>query len=250
MVDFISDLHLQAAEPQTFAAWKNYLESTKADAVFILGDLFEVWVGDDAVAEAAPGQTSFLNTCAGVLKQAAERLSLYFMHGNRDFLVGESFCASSDVALLADPCVLEFGAERWVLSHGDALCLADADYQQFRKIVRSAEWQVSFLAKPLHERHGIARGLREQSQAKNIAVTTYADADEGATLALLEATGATQLVHGHTHRPASHILPGGFQRHVLSDWDLEATPARGQVFRLVLGEEGVIRASRIAPEQA
>jgi UDP-2,3-diacylglucosamine hydrolase len=250
VVDFISDLHLQAAEPQTFAAWKSYLENTKADAVFILGDLFEVWVGDDAVADAAPGQTSFLNECAGVLKQTTERLSLYFMRGNRDFLVGQSFCASSDVALLADPCVLEFGAERWVLSHGDALCLADADYQQFRKIVRSAEWQANFLAKPLYERHGIARGLREQSQAKNIAVTTYADADEGATLALLAAARATQLVHGHTHRPASHTLPGGFQRHVLSDWDLAATPARAQVFRLALGQDGATRVSRIAPGQA
>ena len=250
VVDFISDLHLQAAEPETFTAWKGYLENTRANAVFILGDLFEVWVGDDAVAGGTTGQPSFLNECAGVLKQASSRFPLFFMHGNRDFLVGQSFCTSTGLALLADPCALAFGGERWAMSHGDALCLADVDYQQFRKIVRTSEWQIDFLAKPLNERRDIARALREQSSARKISVPTYADADEGATLVLLKEAGASHLVHGHTHRPARHILPGGLQRHVLSDWDLAAEPARAQVFRLALNNDGTAGFSRISPEQA
>jgi UDP-2,3-diacylglucosamine hydrolase len=258
VVDFISDLHLQAAEPLTFAAWQKYLENTRAGAVFMLGDLFEVWVGDDAAAEGtqdstsktALGHPSFEAVCASVLKQASERFPLYFMHGNRDFLVGKKFCDSTGVTLLADPCIFEFRGERWVLSHGDALCLADVDYQAFRKTVRSPAWQAGFLAKPLNERRDIARGLRQQSEARKSAVAAYADADEDATLQLLAHTGARHLVHGHTHRPATHVLPGGLQRHVLSDWDLTAVPARAQVFRLSREEPGTASIGRIPLEQA
>lgn len=258
VVDFISDLHLQAVEPQTFAAWKSYLEHTSADAVFILGDLFEVWVGDDAAAnaaaiaafDAAGGHPSFEAACASVLKQASARLPLYFMHGNRDFLVGKAFCEATGVALLEDPCVFEFGGAHWVLSHGDALCLADVDYQIFRKTVRSPTWQAEFLAKPLYERRGIARELRAQSEARKKSAAAYADADESATLQLLAKAASSHLIHGHTHRPATHTMPGGLQRHVLSDWDLAAVPARAQVFRLSLNAAGSATITRISPEQA
>lgn len=258
VIDFISDLHLQAAEPETFAAWQRYLVTTRADAVFILGDLFEVWVGDDATSHygsdstsnTGPGHPSFEAVCAGVLKLAAERFPLYFMHGNRDFLVGTEFCESTGATLLSDPCIFEFCGERWALSHGDALCLADVDYQAFRKTVRSPAWQTGFLAKPLVERRDIARNLREQSTARKAAATTYADADESATLQLLATAGARHLIHGHTHRPASHVLPGGLRRHVLSDWDLNAVPARAQVFRLSLAEPGTASIARIPLEQA
>jgi len=131
-VDFISDLHLNVEEPATFAAWQAYLQNTPADAVFILGDLFEVWVGDDAVSAdfCLHPETSFENRCASALSQASSRLALFFMHGNRDFLVGPSLMALCNATLLDDPTVLTFAGQRWLLSHGDALCLNDTDYLQ------------------------------------------------------------------------------------------------------------------------
>ncbi|MDO8264066.1 MAG: UDP-2,3-diacylglucosamine diphosphatase, partial [Gallionella sp.] len=125
-VDFISDLHLQASETATVQAWQDYMQSTRADAVFILGDLFEVWVGDDVIGGAldpdqAPG---FEARCAQILQAASRRLAIYFMHGNRDFLLGPAFASASGMTLLNDPTVLDFAGQRWLLSHGDALCLA------------------------------------------------------------------------------------------------------------------------------
>src|SRR6478735_1572064 len=145
-VDLISDLHLQASEPATVEAWQGYLDTTPADAVFILGDLFEVWVGDDAAA--LPG---FEARCAEVLRAASARRPVFFMHGNRDFLVGADFAARCGMTLVADPTVLLLHGERWLLSHGDALCLEDTEYLKFRAMVRTPEWQSAFLARPLEE---------------------------------------------------------------------------------------------------
>ena len=128
VVDFISDLHLQASEPETFEAWAQYMAHTPADAVLILGDLFEVWVGDDAALE----PTSFEARCAAVLCSTAQTKAVYFMHGNRDFLVGPDFLQACQVTGLDDPTALNFAGQRWLLSHGDALCLDDVDYLQFR----------------------------------------------------------------------------------------------------------------------
>jgi UDP-2,3-diacylglucosamine hydrolase len=240
-VDFISDLHLHAAEPATFAAWKHYMESSKADALFILGDLFEVWVGDDAVSDnpALPG-AGFEDRCVQVLHQAAARLELFFMHGNRDFLVGARLLGLCNMKLLADPTVLVFpaspglDARRWLLSHGDALCIDDVDYMAFRQQVRSEAWQHAFLARPLAERQAVARALRQQSDAKKHAGTDYADVDAVAARQWLQAADASTLIHGHTHRPAAHDLGGhgGLKRVVLSDWDVQATPPRAEVLRL------------------
>ncbi len=233
-VEFISDLHLQPAEPATVAAWQRYLNATTADAVFILGDLFEVWVGDDSAAE--PG---FAADCAAVLRHAAQQRAVYFMHGNRDFLVGADFLQRCGVALLADPCVLAFGHGHWpsessrlLLSHGDALCLADTDYQSFRAQVRSPAWQADFLARPLAERQAIGRQMRAHSEAAKQAAAGYADVDTAAALAWLHAADAHLLIHGHTHRPADHALDPTHRRVVLSDWDAAATPPRLQVLRL------------------
>ena len=146
-VDLISDLHLQAGEPATFEAWRGYMQSTPADAVFILGDLFEVWIGDDAAA--LPG---FEAQCADVLRDAAQHRPVFFMHGNRDFLLGTRFAADCNITLLADPTVLSLHGERWLLSHGDELCLEDRDYLAFRAQVRTPGWQQAFLARPLDER--------------------------------------------------------------------------------------------------
>lgn len=227
-IDFISDLHLQPTERHTFDAWRRYMAATPADAVFILGDLFEVWVGDDAAA--APG---FAAECAQVLRRASRRAAVFFMHGNRDFLVGERFLASCGARLLADPTVLQFDGRRWLLTHGDALCLGDTEYMGFRAQVRHPAWQQEFLAKPLEQRQAIARALRQQSeQRKASGAAEYSDVDDEAALAWLQAANAQALVHGHTHRPADHLLGARGWRAVLSDWDARAEPPRQQVLRL------------------
>lgn len=227
-VDFISDLHLQTSEPATVAAFQHYLESTPADALFILGDLFEVWVGDDALRE--PG--SFEAQGCGLLRAATQRLPVYFMHGNRDFLAGPDFLAACGITGLADPTVLAFGSQRYVLSHGDLLCLDDVDYQRFRLQARSAAWQQQFLTQPLAKRRVQARGIRQESEAKKQSGASYADVDGPAAVAWLQAADAHTLIHGHTHRPAQHVLAPGLQRVVLSDWDAAALPPRLETLRL------------------
>lgn len=226
-VEFVSDLHLQPGEPSTYDAWRRYMERTRADAVFILGDLFEAWPGDDSAEE--PG---FDADCAAVLAAAARARPVYFMHGNRDFMVGSPLMERCAVTLLPDPTVLEFLEQRWVLSHGDLLCLDDAEYLRFRAQVRDPQWQQRMLAKPLAERRAMARALRDQSEARQRAGLPYADVDEPAAAGWLKAAGARGLIHGHTHKPADHALAPGLQRIVLSDWDADAQPPRLQVLRL------------------
>ena len=225
--EFISDLHLQASDPATFDAWRAYMRGTKASALFILGDLFEAWVGDDVAV--APG---FEADCAAVLKATAARLPVFVMHGNRDFLVGPGLMQSSGATLLDDPTVLTFLGRRWLLTHGDSLCLEDTDYLAFRAQVRAPGWQREFLARPLAERQAIARGMRQQSEAHKRSATVYADVDHAAASAWLEAADATVMIHGHTHRPAGHDLGAGRRRIVLSDWDAGATAPRLEVLRL------------------
>ena len=243
-VDFISDLHLHAGEPATFNAWQHYLQSTPADAVFILGDLFDVWIGDDVLgSQSAP---NFEDACAQVLGDAARRMAIFFMHGNRDFLVGQGMTAPDlpdlcSFTLLADPCALTFSGRRWLLSHGDALCLEDLPYMDFRRQVRGAAWQQNFLARPLAERQLIALELRQQSQQQHVqrkqSGAPFIDLDGEATRAWLEAANAPLLIHGHTHQPALHDLGGGLQRIVLSDWDAspKAAHPRAEVLRLSAG---------------
>lgn len=233
-IDFISDLHLQASHPQTFAAWKAWLADTPADAVFILGDLFEAWVGDDAAQE-----NGFEADCFAVLREAAARRPLFFLHGNRDFLVGEGLPRATGVTLLADPTVLSFGGTRWLLSHGDALCLADTEYLQFRAKVRNPAWQAAVLGRPLAERRALASTLRSESEAQKRDAADYADVDTEAALAWLRAADAAVLVHGHTHRPGEHRLDADHRRIVLSDWDAEAVPPRLQALRITA--EGAVR---------
>ena len=225
--DFISDLHLQASDSATFDAWRSYMRATSCSAVFILGDLFDVWVGDDAAA--APG---FEADCAAVIKATAARLPVFFMHGNRDFLVGPAMMQASGANLLDDPTVLSFLGRRWLLTHGDALCVDDSDYLEFRAQVRSPGWQRDFLARPLTERRAIGRGLREQSEARKRSGRSYGDVDRGAATAWLEAADALVMIHGHTHKPADHDLGAGRRRIVLSDWDAAATTPRLQVLRV------------------
>ncbi len=228
-IDFISDLHLEAGEPATFAAWAQHMAHTPADALFILGDLFEVWVGDD-------NTDTFALECQQVLSLTAQRIPVYFMCGNRDFLVGAALLNATGIQGLDDPTVLDLGVQiendaplRLVLSHGDALCLDDHDYLAFRAQVRDPAWQSNFLAQPLHTRQSYAREVRTQSEARKQNQTDYADVDQTATLALLDEARAHVLIHGHTHQPAEHVLSAHQQRWVLSDWDAQAQPPRLQV---------------------
>ena len=253
-VDFISDLHLNVGEPATFNAWQHYMQSTPADAVFILGDLFDVWVGDDALgSHSAP---NFEYICAQVLGEAAGRMAIFFMHGNRDFLLGRKTSGTSlpdfcSFTLLDDPCALTFAGQRWLLSHGDALCLGDVPYMNFRQQVRSAAWQQNFLARPLAERQLIAGELRQQSQRQQAqrkqSGAPFFDLDSKATSAWLEAANAPLLIHGHTHQPALHDLGNGLQRIVLSDWDADpkAAAPRAEVMRLSLEPPGGLERVRL-----
>ena len=238
-VDFISDLHLQAAHPATFEAWRRYMAAADADALFILGDLFEAWIGDD-VAEG----DGFEHACAQVLRATAQRLPVFFLCGNRDFLVGQALAQSTGLTLLADPAVFSFGEHRWLLSHGDALCIDDTEYLAFRAKVRDAGWQREFLALPLATRAAIARGLRADSEELKQGDRVYADVDTATALAWLEAADARTLVHGHTHRPAEHALDATHRRIVLSDWDAQARPPRLEALRI--GVDGAVRRVALA----
>ncbi len=238
-IDFISDLHLQASEGATFDAWRHYMTQTPAHALFILGDLFEVWVGDDITATPGDADSAFALQCQAIIKKTSERLPVYVMHGNRDFLLGPNFARGCGMTLLPDPTVLDFDGQRWLLSHGDELCLADVDYQHFRQQVRSEAWRQTFLAKPLPERQAIAKNLRTQSDARKTGGASYADVDTAMALAWLEAAQASTLIHGHTHQPGEHALANAngepICRLVLSDWDANATPPRLEVLRLQTG---------------
>ncbi|MCX7693984.1 UDP-2,3-diacylglucosamine diphosphatase [Tepidimonas taiwanensis] len=237
-VDCVSDVHLHAQDAATAAAWHAYLDAAPFDALFILGDLFEVWVGDD-VLDADPAldpEIAFVQAAVGVLAGLARRRPVFVMHGNRDFLLGAGFAARTGVRLLADPARLTLGRRRWLLSHGDAWCTADHDYQAFRSQVRGAAWQAAFLAQPLSERLAQARALRARSQqhqaAQRQAGVEPVDVDGPTAAAALRAADADALIHGHTHRPGHDTLPGGAMRVVLSDWDARATPPRLQVVSL------------------
>lgn len=241
-VDCISDLHLQAGEPTTFEAWRRWLQrpvADRADALVILGDLFEVWVGDDALQGSGP-DADFWRACAQALREHAQDTPTYFMAGNRDFLLGRAGLEACGMQGLTDPTVLELAGQRWLLSHGDALCLSDTDYQRFRTQVRSPDWQQAFLAQPLAQRESTARELRRQSEARKQASSgdpsLWADVDTSAACQWLRSAGAATLVHGHTHRPDEHDLGDGLRRVVLSDWDLSASVPRAEVLRL--GRDG------------
>lgn len=228
-IDFVSDLHLSESMPRTFEAWRAHLLGTPADAVFILGDLFEVWVGDDARL------AGFARMAVDALAEASTRRALGIMVGNRDFLLGAAMLRDCGAAGLLDPTLLSAWGQRVVLTHGDALCLADEPYQKLRRLFRSPEWQGEFLAKPLAERQRFAAEVRARSAAQGarngLDGDESVDVDAGAAVALMHSLGAAEMVHGHTHRPGSNDLGPGFKRHVLSDWDLDAGE-RAQVLRL------------------
>lgn len=234
-IDFISDLHLHGGDPLTFEVWRSYLQETAADAVFVLGDLFEVWVGDDVLSLT----DSFEQRCVAVLRATTRRLHVYIMPGNRDFLMGSALMQACGARLLSDPAILTFAGERFVLTHGDALCLADTEYQQFRAHVRSVRWQQEFLRQPLAKRLETAHTMRTQSEAHKRVYAAFVDVDSQAAQLALQTGNARYLIHGHTHRPETYQHGTDRARLVLSDWDSCATPPRAQVLRLSWSGDGL-----------
>jgi UDP-2,3-diacylglucosamine hydrolase len=246
-IDLVSDLHLHASHPQTFQAWCDYILNTTASAVFILGDLFEVWVGDDA--KDIPD--SFEQQCTAVLRTAGLRRPVHIMCGNRDFLMGQALMDTTHCTLLDDPCTVHFSNQAWLLTHGDALCLDDTDYLDFRAKVRKPQWQHDFLAQPLAQRQEIARNLRGQSESRKQLSPRHVDVDAAAALQTIRNAGAQNMIHGHTHRPGTHPLGPEGQRWVLSDWDLDSTLARAEVLRICSGAGGAPTSShRMSPTDA
>jgi UDP-2,3-diacylglucosamine hydrolase len=185
----------------------------------------------------------FEDRCSRVLHFAARQKQTYFLHGNRDFLIGEKFLQTCGIQMLSDPSVLSFGGVRYLLSHGDALCLSDTDYLNFRAKVRSPEWQNEFLATPLQERMQQARQMRAQSEARRqsqqAAQQPFSDVDTPAAQQWMDATHSLHFIHGHTHEGRDHSIStsqGLGVRHVLSDWHASGKDRRGHALRLSLAD--------------
>lgn len=217
----ISDLHLEEERPDITRAFLRFLDEQAADAreLYILGDFFEAWVGDD---ERSPLQMQI----AERLRQLADQgTRVFLMHGNRDFMIGAAFAEEAGLELLPDPCIRDLGGQPTLLMHGDTLCTGDTEYLKFRAMVRNPQWQQMMLNRPLVERQTLARQLRELSKAKNKGKKEeIMDVTPEEVVRVMEQHGVQRLIHGHTHRPAVHELEVGSKsarRFVLGDWDRE-----------------------------
>ena len=222
---FISDLHLQPSQPHTTAAFYAFLQerAMAAQELYLLGDLFEYWAGDDDLSD------PFNHIIAEAIRAVSDAgVRVYWIAGNRDFLIGEAFAASAGLTLLAEPHVALIGGKQVTLVHGDAQCTGDTKYIAFRAQVRDPAWQAQFTALPLAQRKAIIAGMREGSKAAH-GTTSYElmDVTAAAVQSLYEDTASPVIIHGHTHRPALHTDATGRLRYVLPDWEPDAEPARG-----------------------
>ncbi len=208
---FISDLHLDdVAEPQ-FRCFNELLEveSRSASGIYLLGDLTEVWLGDDDDGPLAIA-------LAEVLKRTAKRCPIYLMHGNRDFMIGRQFADGAGIELIDDPFVLDSDT---LLAHGDAFCVDDSNYQLARAMFRSKDFQTGMLERPLEERRELARGLREHSRSTNAnKAENIMDVSDAEIASVVNSHSVTRLIHGHTHRPGQHLSSWG-KRYVLGAWE-------------------------------
>jgi UDP-2,3-diacylglucosamine hydrolase len=216
---FISDLHLSSERPETNEQFFRFLdeEARRADALYILGDLFEYWVGDDDLSDPFAGEV------AKALRGLSEDgISISVMHGNRDFLIARGFCKATGATLLKDPSLIGSGKDQTLLMHGDTLCTDDHDYQNWRRTARSPEWQRDFLSKSLSERHKTIHGLRAKSKEVIAAKPAdIMDVSQDAVKDAFRTHHVRRLIHGHTHRPARHALEVDgtrCERWVLPDW--------------------------------
>ena len=215
---FISDLHLSDERPEITALFLHFLQNdaAQARALYILGDLFEVWLGDDAVLPAYQPVLEGLRTLTG------RGVPVYVMHGNRDFLMGEGFVRQSGCRLIPDPTVIELNGERTLLMHGDTLCSDDVEYQRFRTQVRNPDTQRQFLALPLEQRKAVAKQYRSASRERTrYKAEEIMDVNQQTVAGAMREYGVQQLIHGHTHRPAVHsfsLNERPARRIVLGDW--------------------------------
>ncbi|WP_420474331.1 UDP-2,3-diacylglucosamine diphosphatase [Noviherbaspirillum sp. ST9] len=225
---FVSDVHLHDSLPRTTQAFIEFLEGPARHArrLYLLGDLFEYWAGDDDI------DTPYHRRIAQSLRAVSDAgLKVFWIAGNRDFLVGQEFARVAALTLLADPHVEDIAGTRVVLAHGDAQCTDDQPYMAFRAQVRQLQWQAQFLAQPLSQRKAIIEGMRTGSrEAQRSKSYEIMDVNPAAIRSLFESTGATVMIHGHTHRPATHVKEiNGVTctRYVLPDWDCDTDDPRG-----------------------
>jgi UDP-2,3-diacylglucosamine hydrolase len=215
---FVSDVHLDAGAPQAIEQFLDFLtvHAKHAEALYILGDLFETWVGDDDLDPAK------VRTCAALRELTTKGVAAFVIHGNRDFLLGRGFCERTGCQLLPDPIIVELDRERVLITHGDALCTDDHAYQELRSCVRTPEWQRLFLGLPLVAREDLAQQARQGSQTHTARVVPQImDVNAGAVEKAFQAVQVRRMIHGHTHRPDIHdTLVGGepAQRIVLGAW--------------------------------
>ncbi len=223
---FISDLHLEADRPDIGDQFLKFLdgEATKAEALYILGDLFEAWVGDDDQ-----------NNYYFVIKRALRKLfdsgvPIYFMHGNRDFMIGKQFANETGIIILTEPHRVDMYGEKALLCHGDVMCTDDVQYQKIRTMTRDPAWQASMLAKPLKERLRMATEARRQSMERTINLDlNIMDVNQDEVKKIIIKYGVDILLHGHTHRPAVHDVDLGgrkARRIVLGDWYTQGSIVR------------------------
>ncbi|MFK8041425.1 UDP-2,3-diacylglucosamine diphosphatase [Congregibacter sp.] len=211
---FISDLHLDESRPDVTQALAEFLDQRRdAAALYILGDLFEFWIGDD---DDTPIAKEVIRVLADYQQSGP---AVYIMHGNRDFLLGEQFASAVGGQLLPDPSVVEIDGQRLLLMHGDSLCTADEEYQAFRALARDPNWQASVLTQNLEVRRELAENLRKTSKdAGSRKADDIMDVTEAEVVRTMDEAQCTTLIHGHTHRPAKHDEAAG-TRWVLGDWD-------------------------------
>ena len=216
---FISDVHLSGNEAGVSRLFFRFLETQAAGAssLYILGDLFDAWAGDDDLDD------PFNSEVVCSLKKLADSgVALYIMHGNRDFLMGRRFFETSGATHLPDPCLISACGGKILLTHGDALCTSDTEYQAFRRTVRAEAWQSAFLAQPLAARKEAIAQLRRQSeQMKQEKTGAVMDVDHAAASRLLTENSCTRMIHGHTHKPEKHVFgieANSCERWVLGDW--------------------------------
>lgn len=215
---FVSDLHLDSAAPDANRQFLEFLRThaAGAEALYILGDMFESWIGDDET------DAEKLRVCSGLRALTESGVPCFVLHGNRDFLLGSGFSASTGAQLLPDPVVAELDGERVLITHGDALCTDDHSYQELRTVVRDPAWQKRFLALPLRVRHQFANRARAGSKAHTTRTDSYImDVNPDAVVRAFRATDTRRMIHGHTHRPGVHDISvegSPAQRIVLGAW--------------------------------
>jgi UDP-2,3-diacylglucosamine hydrolase len=223
---FVSDLHLEPAQPRITEQFLAFLEQSRGgvDALYILGDLFEAWLGDD------DPEPTYRRVIEALHRFGDDATPCYFMHGNRDFLVGERFCTETGCTLLAEHSVIELYGERVLLMHGDLLCTDDVDYQAFRRMVREPRWQQQMLALPVAQRAALAQQMKSQTRAAVMSkAEEIMDVNQGTVEDTMERFGVHTLLHGHTHRPAIHrfeLHGAAATRIVLGDWHSQGSAVR------------------------